>query len=144
MKTIIVVRGTAGVGKTSVIKEVYNVLKSTPRCKIINGPPSEEKDIEVTLKYYSKLIGISSMGDPNSDLFNRLKAHAKNNCEVILTASRTSRSTVNDVEDIARKNGYQIIQTSHYYTDTQDPQIAKNLDLNKEFAKGLADLILKL
>jgi hypothetical protein len=146
MKTIIVVKGRSQVGKTPAILAVYNELASrTSQYKIVSGPEfhGKEQDVEVEFTYRRKRLGISSMGDPQSDLYSRLKAHVDNNCEVILTASRTSKSTVDDIKKLAgrKNNKYEIIWTSHYHHDNGTEAMPNGVDLNNQFTSGMVDLI---
>jgi hypothetical protein len=156
MRTIIVVQGRSEIGKTPAILEVYEKLSGkgwTPAEEPLRHGKNNE-DIEVRLKCEEneKFIGISSMGDPESDLKGRLKLHADNNCEVILTSSRTSRSTVKDIMEIARPENeekkYDIIWTKHFYHEGGTEKMPNGVDLNEylneQFAKGMADLILSL
>jgi thymidylate kinase len=148
MKTIIVVRGTEKVGKTSAIREVYKRLdskESTLKIKIIKKPNLSKKDIEAVLEYKKERIGINSMGDPKLHyLLEKLEKLAKDNCKVILTASRTSGSTVETVKKIAKKYDYKIIWTSNFNNNTGTEKMPNGLNLNEQFAKGMIDLILKL
>jgi hypothetical protein len=150
MKTIVVVQGKEKIGKTPAIKEVFKELRRrnwTP----VKGPfyIGKEKDIEVELELEleceknEKRIGISSMGDPQSDLFDRLKDHT-DKCEVILTASRTRSTTVAEVEKIADEGGYDIIWTRHFHHEGGTKKMPNGVDLNKQFAPGMVDLILSL
>jgi hypothetical protein len=157
MKTIIVVQGRSEIGKTPAIVEVFKKFDNLSTQYGIAEKPEyhgREKDIEVEMEYKknNKLIGISSMGDPESDLKGRLKHHVKNNCEVILTSSRTSGSTVADIMEIARpkdkKKRYDIIWTKHYCHEGDTGIMPNGKDvnthLNEQFAKGMVDLIQSL
>jgi hypothetical protein len=95
-KAIIVVREIANTGKSESIKKVYEHLNPT-NAPCVYGPINQNndaQDIEVRLNCDGKLVGISSLGDPGYDLYGRLKAHADEKCVILLTASRTSGSTM--------------------------------------------------
>ena len=147
MKTIIVVQGRANLGKSSAIVATYYALANgfPPRAHIDNPNPdvnAKPVDIYEELLCYGKRVGINSEGDPNSDLLGRLKEHAKHECDVILTASRTRDSTVHDIEKIAKKFEYEIIWTSHYYTDSEEASVRKSA--NWLFAQSMVDTIHRL
>jgi hypothetical protein len=150
MRTIIVVQGKSEIGKTPAIVKVYELLMSGTLalpCKNLRKPlrfGKKDEDVLAVLKYNKKCIGINSMGDPDSDLLERLEGLAKKKCKVILTASRTSRSTVANIFDIAKDYKYEIIRTRHFYHEGGTEKMPNEVDLNKQFARGMADLILSL
>ncbi len=104
MKNIYAFYGRGDIGKTSTIKEVYNLLIKKFGKEIIietnTNILSVKGDIRVTVKIKGKLIGIESQGDPDSRLKASLDIFVKMDCDIILCATRTRGSTVDFVKEL--------------------------------------------
>lgn len=57
------------------------------------------------------LIGIESVGDPDSRQLESLGSFVKGNCSIIICASRTSGKTANNVVEL-EQNGYEVFLLS--------------------------------
>lgn len=148
-KTVITICGCSNTGKTSTIKKFYAQLKPTyPKMEEIHSK-DEEGDIQKILVLKDKdkdiTIGIESQGDPNgrqfnsrqfnSRLFESLPMFVKENCDIIVCASRTKSSTRLAVNDL-RNSGYKIIRFSNFVSD-----LGKDSDImNSISAKFLLDV----
>ena len=110
MKQVFGLYGTANVGKSGTVKNVYR--------KLIEKYPdftfhqdfqqilTFEFDICVIIIINGKIIGIESQGDPNSRIFTSLPIFVKFNCDIILCATRSRGATVDEVEKL--KGSYEI------------------------------------
>jgi len=83
-KTIIAVWGTASQGKTSTIKEVAKLLEQKFKNVITDPTPiNYEGEIYVVIIIGTIKIGITSQGDPNTGLPDRLEELASKGCDII-------------------------------------------------------------
>jgi hypothetical protein len=139
MKTIICIWGSRNRGKTETIRELAKLLVEKYDAKQ-DVPSTGDFSLEVNAN--GKRCGLESSGDPDSDLFNRLKKWAKDSCDVIICASRTRGSTVTDVDSIAKKYHYKLIWTTPYTDNDNNPQDQQRLNSLK--AKHLSDLLLEM
>ena len=62
-----------------------------------------------------KKIGFASQGDPDTQQKENIEDHAKNGCDIIVTASRSKGGTVDNVSEIANKYGYTVVWISPFY-----------------------------
>lgn len=123
MKTIICLRGGAGIGKTSSIRAVWN------RINIRNHPPLHQSsdDICAIVPFCNSTIGVVSQGDPYSEQDKWLKELMALDCEIIVCASRTKGSTVSAVQKVAQSGEYATIWFSPFYsTDSVDTSVLNN------------------
>ena len=96
-KIVIALRGRGNLGKSSSIKEAYNLLKQG---FLINSITHEilGADIRAVLTIGNIKIGIESQGDPSSRLPASLKLFRELGCKIIICATRTKGATVDAVE----------------------------------------------
>lgn len=129
MKNIYALYGRGDIGKTSTIKEVYNLLIKKFGKEIIVETDtnifSEKGDIRVTVKINGKLMGIESQGDPDSRLKASLDIFVKVNCDIILCATRTKGTTVDSVKELEPE--YKIEWIKKYYFGKDYEQKNKEL-----------------
>ncbi len=105
MNTIIAIRGVPNTGKTETIIKFYNLLKSKyPTSKIENEIFG--LDIRVIITINGVKIGIESQGDPKSRLLKSIPLFVRNQCNIIVCATRTRGETV---ELIKEQENYEII-----------------------------------
>ena len=125
--------GAGNQGKSSSVKEVYNLLNSKYKAKLLIGGV----DVKATIQINGFLVGIESQGDPNSRMFQSLKDFVNMGCDIIVCACRSSGSTRKKVESLANL-GYQIVWTQN------DRTIAPTLysHLNNVYAHRIELLIL--
>ncbi len=140
--TIIAIWHAADMGKTETLRAFANLLITTfPDCEPIRPiPPNVPAtgDILLVVRINGVVIGITSQGDPSTDLENRLINLVDNReCTIILCATRTRGETVTAVDRVASSRNYRTIWTSTYQIEGQDNQrIVNNLK-----AAHLLDLI---
>ena len=141
-RTIIAVWHSADMGKTETIRAFANLLLNTfPLIESIRPDPAfvpATGDFILVVRINGVVIGITSQGDPGTDLENRLINLADNReCDIILCSTRTRGETVIAVDRVARSRNYRTIWTSTYQIAGQANQQLVN-DLK---AKHLLDLI---
>jgi basic membrane lipoprotein Med (substrate-binding protein (PBP1-ABC) superfamily) len=134
LRKMYVLQGCPNCGKSSTIKEIYNILSNNyPNSTIHNyfqaQPPAQ--DIKITMNGVKQhLIGIESQGDPNSRLAQSLDDFDKAGCDIIFCASRSTGTTVNVVKSYS--NNYQIFFIDQLFLD-------KNLISNNNPNQSLRD-----
>ena len=136
-KLIIANTGTGNQGKSSSIKEVYNLLVSRYPYNVQIIHPVKSGDVKAIVDVKGVLIGIESQGDPNSRMFQSLQDFLKAGCDIVVIACRTYGETYKAVNDM-HQYGYQVIWTAN----------DKNLDeksivdyLNMHYAQHILQLI---
>lgn len=88
------------------------------------------------------VIGIESQGDPYSNQKAWIEKCITANCEVIVAASRTYGQTVKDAYQLARDNGYEVIEATSLYHE-EGPKLSNGTDLREVFAENILNLIMK-
>ncbi len=142
MKTILSVWNLGNKGKTETLREFANLLLANSPTYISIFPlPATvptSGDFRLVIQINGIIIGVESKGDPNTNLQNRLLDLADNfNCEVILCSSRTRGDSVDAVNNLHHKRGFDIIWSSTYQIDGKPQQsIVNNLK-----AKHILDLL---
>ena len=134
-------------GKTESLLEVISLLKESPQNTIIFEKPNTGKDKWCHFEVKGKPVVISTLGDPYSAQPVWLEDAAKTGAEIIVTASRTSGSTVKAVYDIATRYGYEIIWFQNFHLDNFRPdKIHPSTDVRKKEAVcivGIIDMLLE-
>ena len=132
MKNIYAIYGRAEIGKTSTVREIYNLLIEKFGKQIIVETEtnifSHKGDIRVTVKINGKLIGIESQGDPDSRLKASLDIFVKVNCDIILCATRTRGTTVDFVKQLEQEYNINWIKKPDFADDYEQ----KNEGLAKD------------
>ena len=127
--TVLAVYGRSDIGKTSTIREFSTALFAAyPHYKIIRGstPAAVTGDISLIVDIGGRLVGIESMGDPNTNSRNRLLDLVASGCEVIVCATRTKGDTVEAVENLVSTAGFQTIWTANYQISDKASQPIAN------------------
>ena len=137
MKTIICLSGKSNIGKTETIYNVWKKLNQPFAAPMKTA--NSGKEILAKLMYNNHSIGIETFGDPNSKQSEWIKILIKEECEIIVCASRSYGETVEIVENYARKNGYAIVWASPLFTKTAIKKIDHTI--LKELT---ADMIIEL
>ena len=137
MKTIIYIWGNAGIGKSTIIRRVFDKLN------VPGLAPAEEQgdDIYAILDYRNRKVGIVSMGDPGSGQNEYLRRMVEDEkCEIIVCASRTKGWTTECVDMYAQKHGYRLVWFSPF---VGYGQISRNLlnDLSSDAIVRLIDYL---
>jgi Cdc6-like AAA superfamily ATPase len=127
MKTVIAIYGTANTGKSATLKKVYEIL----RAKHPNAPITHEiiqHDVRTIIKINGHSIGIESQGDPGGRIFTSISLFAREECDIIVCATRTRGQTVEVVENLKPK--YDI----KWIPKLREPNEAKHAQINAALA----------
>ena len=105
------------------------MLTSYPAYTVVRGsvviPTVGDFDLIVDIN--GKKIGIESMGDPNTNLQERLlELVDKHNCDVIICSTRTKGETVYAVDYLYNNRNFETIWTSTYRIASSASQIIAN------------------
>ena len=131
-KLVIANRGSKEQGKTSSIKEVFNILDA----KYPTNVYIDYGDILATILIGDVLVGLESQGDPGSRIFDSLKKFVELGCDVIVCACRSYGDTTNAVYALSN-DGYQVIFATNDKSDDETMQVV----LNKKFAVRVVDML---
>lgn len=91
---IIVLNGKANCGKTSALKKLYEKLVANKLFSQIYFQREGLYDLSAIFEYDVKKIGITTLGDGETELKNAFDIFIKENCDLVVCASR-SRDTKN-------------------------------------------------
>lgn len=123
MKKLLCVWGSSNYGKTSAIIEFDTILNRNFKGNInsiyrpLGQPPNDIRRIySVQYKEQTYIIGIESQGDPNSRQHKSLDLFLKNNCDIIICASRSRGETVFNVENFCSISQYDSFWISTLYS----------------------------
>ena len=142
-RRIFAVWGVAGCGKTTTLKLIAreilrNYFGSIPDIPLEPLPDGDMTTIiDVPTVRGIVRIGITSKGDPNTDLISRLEELVSKRCEIIFCATRTSGTTVQDVEFIERKHKFRATWVTNYQTGYVDERAF----MNQKSAEHLVSLM---
>lgn len=127
---VFVLKGRSNVGKSTVIKKVYELLirkyKGSTEEYLDSGA-----DIRVVLTINKTKVGIESQGDIGERLDKSLELFLKVRCKIIICATRTRGQTVNAVENLKTRN-YEIIWFEQVPESNNIDQEAVNLRVAKK------------
>ena len=144
MKTMILVWGAAKRGKSQSIKQLTARM---PFCDIIRAWQNDDYDSYVIGKVKDKkgkkrIVGIENQGDPGSSQKQWIEDCVNAGCEVIVAASRSYGKTYEDAYQIARDNGYEVVEvTTLFHND--GPILPNGTDLRAAFAENMLYLALE-
>lgn len=115
-KTIVALWHSSNKGKTSTLRAVATHLQRIyPNHQILYGSISSTGDFTFVVRINQKIIAVESKGDPNTQLLERLEEIAfKFTPDVIFCTTRTKGDTIQAVEILEKKHGYEAIWTSTY------------------------------
>lgn len=131
-KLVIANRGSKEQGKTSSIREVFNILD----VKYPTNVYIDYGDILATIQIGDVLVGLESQGDPGSRIFDSLKKFVEFGCDVIVCACRSYGATTDAVYALAN-DGYQVIFAINDKTVDEAMQVV----LNKQYATRVVDML---
>lgn len=137
-KLVIANRGAGGIGKSSAIKAVYQLIKD-------KGYKAKEEvwqgdDIKAIFDVDGVNVGIESQGDPKSEMIPTMREFVEKGCKIIVTACRMKGDTYRMVtEYLGKKNDYDIIWYGHYVY-----QVLGTEEVHKNFNKTYAEQVVKL
>jgi Ni2+-binding GTPase involved in maturation of urease and hydrogenase len=130
MKTVIGLYGPANTGKSATLKKVYELLKA----KHPNAPVTHEiinHDVRAIININGHRIGFESHGDPVSRIFTSISMFAREECDLIVCATRTRGRTVVAVESL--KPQYSI----KWIPKIREPDEAQHEQINKALATDI-------
>jgi len=124
-KFIIALWHGANRGKTESLRSLAKLLLSKYSPEIIHFnqdvPVPDKNDFIIVLKINDTVIGITSQGDPKTNLWDRLKELLeKYGCHLVFCSTRTRGETVGAVNHMAGENDCHILWTSTYQTTIDD------------------------
>ena len=136
---VIADRGRSNMGKSSVIKTVWEILSSRYPHEIIK----HDYDIKGIIKKEKCLVGIESQGDPNSRMQESMDDFVQYGCDIILTACRTRGETYEKLFDLYYWYNYEIILLSnphpYYYQHSLSEEMLRIMNI--EQAEGVVRII---
>ena len=128
MKTLYALQGAGEKGKSStlniLIDELAKKYPNAPKRILIPGMGRDQQVIFDNLNGH--IIGIETQGDPNSRLPQSLKDFAKEQCDIIFCACRTSGSTVDAIQNFAKQYSYTVNIIKQTYEENASKQTASN------------------
>lgn len=142
-KTLVDCYGISGVGKTSTLKELINILQASPTYTCIHAQPFSPYDLWIICKYKGKTVGVITQGDPGCEdnVKDFLDACKAEDCDIIFTASRTRGEIFGMVINFANTNGYSFIETSPLFMRNPNGYNGNFGSLHEKFADMLETLI---
>lgn len=138
-KLIIANKGAATKGKSSTIKEVFNLLDDRYPNKATITYPVSSADVLAIIEARGVRIGIESQGDPGSRMFDSLDYFQKQGCKIIIAACRTYGETTDAIAGM-KAYGYDVIWTSNDKNEDEG-NIRVNDHLNFRFAEHIVQLV---
>lgn len=122
----IAVWGTAGIGKTSTIRRVFDKLN-------IEGQKPDKTiglDICAIINLSNgKKIGIESLGDPTSAQPEWIDYLVRNHCDIIVCACRTKGDTVEIVTNLANHD-YNTVWISPFTNNSLGTDVLNDISAN--------------
>lgn len=114
MKTLIIHKAKQGHGKTSSLNNLIKELCCNHNLKIIYPEELSEINSFFIGKYKDKTIGIITFGDPGCEnaLQRCLDQCIQEQCDVIISASRTKWGVYDKLNTFAKEHGYNTIETA--------------------------------
>ena len=91
---IIVLNGKANCGKTTVLKKLYAKLVANNLFRQTHFQQEGLYDLSAIFEYDVKKVGVTTLGDGETELQNAFNLFIKENCDLVVCASR-SRATKN-------------------------------------------------
>lgn len=88
-KQIIGLYGTQDRGKTSTLKLLISLLQPDSPTTV----PEDSKDISIVIPYRGKRIAITTGGDRDKVVKKNIEFFEENNCDILITATKTSGKT---------------------------------------------------
>lgn len=96
MKTILVLQGIGGSGKTTTITILWKKLKRLGFISIYPKFKSNNDFVDILI-YKRIIIGITTQGDNYSIIKKKLRIMKKYNCDIMICACRTYGSTIDAI-----------------------------------------------
>jgi hypothetical protein len=136
---IVVLRGVAKVGKSTTIKKVFEMLKSSYTSDLsVLLEDVGYVDVKAILVIKGVKIGIESQGDPGGRLEESLKEFEEKGCAVIVCTTRTRGKTVDLINGLQSRYGVVWFQQERE-SDTSEWEVS-----NYAMAKRITEEVEKL
>ncbi len=105
MKKIIALYRRAETGKTSTLNLLIELLDKNEKAE----ENRLTKDRRVSISYGSKKIAVTTWGDNEVELKENIKYFEKEDCDILVTATRTRGETTEILNDYAKEINTEII-----------------------------------
>lgn len=131
---IIVLNGKANCGKTTVLKKLY--AKMVVDCRFLQTDFKKESpfDLSAMFELGTKKIGITTLGDSETELEKAFSVFIKENCDLVVCASR-SRDAKNGAVHYIKSLGADLVWYKKAYLE----QSGALYNLGKEI-NGINDI----
>lgn len=146
MKLIIANRGGHDIGKTTSIRNAFNVLQAKyPMTTTVYEPvgvssfPIVGGEVKATIKIGTTLVGIETQGDPGSRMQQSVDDFVTWGCEIILVACRNQGGTINKITNLESNHGYTVLWLQN--GKCTDPACWQKLE--EKYGDRVADIIEK-
>ena len=146
MKLIIANRGGHDIGKTTSIRNAFNVLQAKyPMTTTVYEPvgvssfPIVGGEVKATIKIGTTLVGIETQGDPGSRMQQSVDDFVAWGCEIILVACRNQGGTINKITNLESNHGYTVLWLQN--GKCTDPACWQKLE--EKYGNWIADIIEK-
>lgn len=135
-KTIICLSAPADTGKTTTIWKLFEQLGGKNR--------EYYPEVEDSINYRGHKIGCMSTGDPGSSQKESLEKLLKEDCDIVVAASRSYGKTVEDADELAKQYGYDFIRISllFMYTEVGKNLFNLSIEANVRFILNIIDKLI--
>jgi hypothetical protein len=117
MNRIYVLWGRQSVGKTRTLNLIAREIER--QFGVTSDPPLNpaiNRDIHIVIAIGTLKIGITSAGDPGTNVAGRLNDLIGRGCAIIFCSSRTKGVSVTDVEAVEQAHNYRATWVTNYRT----------------------------
>jgi len=105
MKKIIALSGHADKGKTITLNYLIGFLDKRKEEKELT------KDRSVIVCYSNKKIAVTTPGDNIGEIKKNIEFFEKEDCDILVTATRLNRNTINIIDEYCKENKAEFILT---------------------------------
>jgi len=105
MKKIIALSGRADKGKTITLNYLIGFLDKSKEEKELT------KDRSVIVCYSNKKIAVTTPGDNIGEIKKNIEFFEKEDCDILVTATRLNRNTINIIDKYCKENKAEFILT---------------------------------
>ena len=127
---IIVLNGKANCGKTSVLKKLYAKIVADNLFLQIYFQQESVYDLSAMFECGGKKIGITTLGDGETELKKTFNIFAKESCDLVVCASR-SRDTKNGAVRYIKSLGADLIWYKKAYIEQWLSKYNANAEIDK-------------
>ena len=134
MKKIIALWGRADIGKTTTLNYLIRLLDKSKE----EEERPLNKDRRVVISYGNKKIAVTTLGDNIEEIDINIDFFEKNDCDILVTATRTRGKTVDTINKYCKENKAEVIWIKKEISETSAHLI------NQKQAKDIQTMIDKL